>query len=409
MGERESRMRTQWYARVFDDVVRGLHAGDSNSAHGALLALTQLLDVCDGLDEQLLAKVFECVWLLRETRIRLVRNAVLAVLPRLARRATPALFAEWVPDSTRYLISALRSSADRGPVFIAMGQMAKAAGTSFEEHIPAVVRECHEALVLSPPKGFARPTMRASQPEALQCLAMLSEAHSAAVEPHIFSVLPSIFHCGLSPALTIALAMFVKQSPALLAEIQWRLLDLVSFVFTQRSYMEWLEQKCTQPAAFAKDKSESKVSFKHGTGVQGLDAGERDGRAEQLSFALRTLGSFDFNGCNLVRFAYECVSVYLEDASSQVRCSAATACCKILSYQVAGFGLPNRSACQYAARVCLPRENPHMWKDILVSRSLCVCKVLERVMLTAVGDENSSIRHAILLTLSSPFDIQLAK
>ena len=50
IGERESRLRTWWYARVFEDALRGLQAGDSNSAHGALLAMAQLLDACDGLE-----------------------------------------------------------------------------------------------------------------------------------------------------------------------------------------------------------------------------------------------------------------------------------------------------------------------------------------------------------------------
>ena len=44
IGERESRLRTRWYAQVFEEAQRILHKGDSNSAHGALLAMVQLLE-----------------------------------------------------------------------------------------------------------------------------------------------------------------------------------------------------------------------------------------------------------------------------------------------------------------------------------------------------------------------------
>ena len=393
IGERESRLRTWWYARVFEDALRGLQAGDSNSAHGALHAMAQLLDACDGLDEHRLSEAFRRVWLLKESRVRHIRSAVLAVLPRLAERAPPALSAQWVPESTKHLVGALRASAEhRGAVFIAVGRMARAAGPGFEEHIPAVVRECREALTLTSAKGFARTALRAPHPEALECLAMLAEAHGAAVEPHIVAVLPSMFHGGLSPALTAALAVFVRHSPSLLPEVQWRLLDVVSSVLTRLSYRQWLEQPPAQGAEAAPALLQRGVpgvilhaSASTGNGAQAPDPIEQKGRADQLAFALDTLASFDLSGCNLLRFACECVSLYLEDASAQVRCASAKACCKILLSEVASAGRPNGIASRFSNQV------------------------LERVTIAAVSDEDPNIRHAILCSLSAPFDAQLAK
>lgn len=356
IGERESRHRTHWYSLMFADALGGLRERDSNASHGALLAMAELLDTCDELDESALAEAFRRVWPFKESRLRHVRHAVLAVLPRLAARTSSEASEGWVAEILSYLVGALRLSTEyRGALFIATGRMALAVGAAFEPHIPAVIRECRDALTLGSSKSFAssRPGGRQPETEALQCISMLVQAHSAAVAPHIVHVLPCMCSCGLSSALTASLTVVVAHLPALLAEIQCRLLDLVSCVLTRHKYQQWLEHvegmRNELPTNELRAPSEGAMARSGMLGwVVAFDKAheptEQRARAEQMVLALETVGGFDLRGCKLHMFACHCVSHYLDDGSEAVRRAAAKACCNILLSSAADRGDANLAA-----------------------------------------------------------------
>ncbi|KAL1495778.1 hypothetical protein AB1Y20_016640 [Prymnesium parvum] len=369
--ERGSRQRAQWYSRMFEEAVGGLLERDVHATHGSLLALAALLDTCGPIDAPRLAHAFSRVWPFKESRHALLRHAVLHVLPLLASRAPAGAPIPWVGQAAEYLVASLRSSPEhRGALFLATGRMAAAVGAPFAARIPALVRECRDALAAAAPKPFGRHAPRPCGGEALGCLAMLVASHPRGVAPHLPELLPAVFRGGLSVALRETLAVIVRQLPELLPEVQWRVLELVSLALTRLTYRQWLERS---------------IEGGGGGAAAAAHAAEAAEEAAAVAFALDTIGSFDLRGCRLLRFACECVSGYLDDGAAEVRAGAARACCNILLSDA-------------------HRAHPATDADARLAD-----QVLERVLLSAVSDEAPTIRHAILAGLSRPFDAQLAK
>ena len=362
--KRETRYRVQWYYRLFEETQRGLTRVVSvETVHGSLLALGELLRHTG---EFMLARYREvCATVLkfRDSKEKLIRKAVITLLPRLAAFAPERFVRSYLKQSTEHLLTVLANPSERGAGFVAVGEMASAlskAGVGrymktpddFLRPIAAQIREC----LLSRMRGKAQCS------EALECAGSLCVALKGDWQPHMAQLLDPALATGLSPALVQALHQAVEALPELLPRVQRALLDLLSLALARRPY-----NATTSPAA---------VSVLQ----QALANGDLQGSA-LIRLALHTLAMFSLVPHPLLDFVRDHVLPYLEDPEPSTRRAAALAACSILQRHV-------RHATSQG--IYLP-----------TSERRAIDNIVQRLLGSAVADSSMSVRRTVLESLAT--------
>ncbi|KAK9863722.1 hypothetical protein WJX84_006709 [Apatococcus fuscideae] len=313
--KRETRYRVQWYYRLFQQTQQGLSLRcPLPVAHGSLLALGELLQHTGEFMLARYREVVDTVLAFRESKERLIRRAVITLIPRLASFAPERFAVAYLRPCTDFLLSVLRNPGERGVGFTAIGDMATGlARVGMAQGLQAftlrIADQIKEAI-------SAKNRGKNNCPEALQCAGVLAQALREAWRPHASQLLEPMVATGLSPILVKSLKVMVDALPKeQLPGIQSQLLDLVSLALANRPFRDGL------PPAYIHSLHKS-LSF------SGLD----DSSTTQL--ALQTLGSFDFGVQGLLGFVRAHILTYLDDASPAIRRDAALAASQVLQRHV---------------------------------------------------------------------------
>eukprot|EP00887_Chlorella_sp_A99_P006163 scaffold3.g6163.t1 len=371
--KRETRYRVQWYYRLFEETQRGLTRVTSlETVHGSLLALGELLRHTGEFMLARCREVCETVLKFRESKEKLVRRAVITLLPRLAAFAPERFVKAYLQQATEHLLSVLAVPAERGAGFTALAEMASSlaaadvagrmkAPTDFLRPIAAQIREA----LLS--KGRKVPC-----PEALECAGTLAVALKQDWQPYVIVLLDPMLQTGLSDALVKALTEIAGALPALLPRVQSMLLDLLSLALARKPINPSTSSSTLQTLQAA------------------LAAGELQGAA-QTRLALATLATFTFVPYPLLDFARDYVLPYLDDNDALIRRAAALAACHVVEQHVMYSQRPGSR---------LPSAEHR-----------AIDKIVQRLLSAAVADPASRVRTAILaaLTKTEALDSHLAQ
>jgi FKBP12-rapamycin complex-associated protein len=144
-------------------------------------------------------EVCDTVLRFRDSKEKLVRRAVITLLPRLAAFAPERFVKSYLKQATEYLLGVLAVPAERGAGFVALGEMAGAlaqagvaarmkAPDDFLRPIAAAIRDCLGQ------RSRGRPLC----PEALECAGNLAVALRADWQPYLAALLEPMFATGLS-------------------------------------------------------------------------------------------------------------------------------------------------------------------------------------------------------------------
>lgn len=362
--KRETRYRVQWYYRLFEETQRGLTRVTSlETVHGSLLALGELLRHTGEFMLARYREVCDTVLRFRDSKEKLVRRAVITLLPRLAAFAPERFVRSYLKHAIEHLLGVLALPAERGAGFTAIAETATAlagAGVAgrmkqpddFLRPIAAQIKECLAA----------RGRGKGQCAEALECAGTLCVALRADWQPHMAALLETAFATGLSEALVRALHQAVDSLPDLLPRVQALLLDLLSLALARRPYSG------LTPAATVHALQSA------------LANGDLQGPA-LTRLALHTLGGFSLVPHPLLDFVRDHVAPYLEDPEPPTRRAAALASCRVLERHVRHF----RSS---GAR--LPS-----------SEQRAIDRVVQRLLASAVADPAMSVRRTVLEALGS--------
>ena len=152
--KRETRYRVQWYYRLFEETQRGLSRTTGvETVHGSLLVLGELL--CHT-GEFMLARYREAcdtVLLFRGNQEKVIRRAVISLIPKLAAFAPERFVRSYLRQSTGHLLAVLACPRDQGAGFAALAEMISSLGNAgvvghmktpenFLEPIARQIREC---------------------------------------------------------------------------------------------------------------------------------------------------------------------------------------------------------------------------------------------------------------------------
>jgi FKBP12-rapamycin complex-associated protein len=367
--KRETRYRVQWYYRLFEETQRGLTRVTSiETVHGSLLALGELLSHTGEFMLARYREVCETVLRIRDSKEKLLRRAVITLLPRLAAFAPERFVRSYLKQATEHLLSVLTNPAERGAGFMAVGEMSLAlasAGVAVNMKSPIdflrpIASQIYECLT-------SRTRNKSQHAEALECAGTLCLALRKDWQPHMEQLLEPAVATGLSDALVRSLGNAVDALPELLPRVQSLLLDLISLVLARKPL------NSSTPAATVSVLQAALVN------------GEMQGPA-LIRLALQTLGNFTMVPHALLDFVRDHVMIYLDDIESQTRRVAAIATCKIMERQMA-----------YVHR-----------SDYLGSTTelRAVDSIVQRLLVSGVADPALSVRRTIfeLLAETSALD-----
>jgi hypothetical protein len=105
-------------------VVQSFKSGNENSIHGALLVIGELLRNTGEFMLGRFKEVCDTVLLYRDHKDKLVKDAVIRLLPQLAAFEPEAFVRGYLDICLKHIIETLKTNPSKGNTFIALGQMA---------------------------------------------------------------------------------------------------------------------------------------------------------------------------------------------------------------------------------------------------------------------------------------------
>ncbi|GBN02820.1 Serine/threonine-protein kinase mTOR, partial [Araneus ventricosus] len=300
-----------------------------------------------------------------------IQQTLLNILPRLAAFQTKRFVANYLSETMAYLLSCLKRDRERYNSFNAVGLLAVAVKLEIKPYIPKIMDVIRASL---PSKDATiRKKVPQMEPAVFTCISMLGRAVGHTIMQDIKELLEPMMATGLSPALTASLRELASQIPQLKKDIQEGLLKMLSVVLMRRSL-----RHPGMPKHLA---SQAPSSGLH----QGLlDVSD----VASITLALKTLGSFDFQGRSLMLFVRYCAENYLSSEVKEIRLEAVRTCCKLLSPAIQGMKASGR-------------YSPHIMGTVQ--------EVLAKLLVVGVTDSDQNVRYSVLASLDEKFDPHLAQ
>ncbi|XP_053376740.1 serine/threonine-protein kinase mTOR-like [Mercenaria mercenaria] len=327
--------------------------------------------------KELMAENFDkvCGLVLRHKSSRsvYVQQTLLIVFPRLA-AFNPELFCRLYLDETiHFLLGALKSQREKTTAFQAIGLLAISVHQKIVKHIPRIM----EIVRLSLPSKDTQTKKHKNfvvDPSVFTCISMLAKAIGPGMRKDVHDLLESMLVTGLSPALTAALRDLAAQIPQLKKEIQDGLLKNLSLILMGRPL-----KHAGAPRSPA---TPAPASVSSASVVEGQDV-------TSITLALKTLGSFDFEGHSLTQFVRHCAEHYLSSEHKEIRSEAVKTCARLLT------PLLNLLASNQG--------------QISMAAMNTVAEVLNKLLVVGITDVDPDIRLCVLGSLDERFDDHLAQ
>ncbi|XP_032242839.2 serine/threonine-protein kinase mTOR [Nematostella vectensis] len=334
--------------------------------------------VCKEFMEEKFDEVCILVLYYSGTRNSTIQQTLLTLLPRLAAFQPQKFVKKYLKESMQYLVGALKRDRERSSAFKAIGLLAIAVRHNIEPFSKPVVEQVKQSLPMRD-LGHKRQKAVTVDPMVFACVAMLSRAIGPKISKDVKELLEPMLSVGLSPALTACLHDLAHQVPQLKKSIQDGLLKMLSLILMQKPLRHPGAPKST-PALTPSTSSHSLFDSSDVTSTV---------------LALRTLGSFDFEGhllthVNLVR---NCAETFLASEFKDIRMEAVRTCSRLLSPSLHPMVVTNA-----------PQHGP-----ISATSTQVVSEVLSKMLMVGITDPDPDIRHCVLSSLDERFDAHLAQ
>ncbi|KAG2382314.1 hypothetical protein C9374_005516 [Naegleria lovaniensis] len=354
ISERPTNFRNIWYQDIYNQTNSNFKNTKTEVVHGALLAIGELLGFAGNVLKDEFDSICKTILDFQQHRDRMVRRTVIELIPVLAKFYGERFNEKYLHKSINLILEAIKNGFERQPSFLALGELTTRVGQPIKKYVDDIFNVITEYGLKIKKKNFCE--------EALTCISDISKAVGETVSVRILHLLPSMFAGGLSTALIQSLTIISKEIPALLQPIQKRVLDTISQILARQPFNTL--NPVTPPTQFAPHIEASLYS------------------TPTIVFALKTLGSFNVKGHNLIDFVHDCVVKYLDDDIPAIRKEAAKTCCRLLVSQGK------------------PPVKGHFGS--------VVGDVLAKLLIVGITDTDFTIRYAVLSSLEPKFDHYLA-
>ncbi|PNF25178.1 Serine/threonine-protein kinase mTOR, partial [Cryptotermes secundus] len=311
----------------------------------------------------------------RNSRSPHVHHTLLEILPRLAAFNKEKFVKTHLNTSMQYLLLSLRGrEKDRSTAFTTIGLIALAVEEDIKPYLPRIMEVIRVSL---PAKDTPSKKRGMSlEPAVFVCITLLGHAVKLMIRSDVRDLLEPMLATGLSPALTTALRELAFSVPQLKKEISEGLLRMLSHVLMHKPLRHpGMPRHLVPPSASSAVTSLSS----HGLGQESQDV-------PSIVLALRTLGSFNFDGHSLLQFVRRCADHFLTSEQQEVRLEAVRTCSRLLRLALQG------SASRHSDTV-----------------TTTVADVLGKLLVVGITDTDADVRYCVLESLDDSFDSHLAQ
>ena len=404
VSRRDSSLSVEYYYSIYKVVERGFKKATTETIHGSLLAVGELFHNTKDFMVPRFNEICSTVLKYRTHRDALVRCTVIAIMPRLAKFSPDAFVRGYLDECLESLLASTKRSSERSAAFMSIGKLALAVGSTIAEHVPRILSLVRDGLT-------PRKSKRARAcPMALQCMSMLARALGPELaEACSEELLESMFGTGLSKRLVHALSDLEMHIPDLRPWVQARLLRELSICLSGSSYeilpcgglfvVSSREQKKNETLEFslpipelnmvrvhaslkyASTTTSTTVSQNRRDSTVSVDRKQNDALVE---LALHTLGSFNFDGINLLPLIHDSILPFLEHPNAAVRRMGALCISELL----------------------VPPDSPMYVEG---ASAALIMTSTERLLKLAVSDPEPSIRSCVIESLDHRYDVYLAQ
>ncbi|XP_071544223.1 serine/threonine-protein kinase mTOR [Panulirus ornatus] len=296
----------------------------------------------------------------RNSRSAIIQSALLQILPRLAALNKEKFSHSYLSATMSYLLGCLRGrDKERPTAFVTLGLLAVAVGPSIKKYLPKIM----EVVKASLPTKDTPSKKRVVEPAVYVCVSLVARGVEGAVRNDVKELLEPMMATGLSLPLTLALQELATEIPQLKRDIAEGLLRMLSQILMHRTLPHRPGAPLPPPSPDHQD-------------------------VASIVLALRTLGSFDFEGTgqSLMQFVRHIADNYLSSEYREVRLEGVRTCCHLLRPTFSSLG---RHASQ--------------------SQTHIIFNIISKVLLVSVTDMDPDVRLCVLASLDESFDIHLAQ
>ncbi|XP_066601544.1 serine/threonine-protein kinase mTOR [Prorops nasuta] len=316
--------------------------------------------VCRCLMQERLDDIYNDVMSQRMSRNPHIQHALMMLLPRLAAFNKDKFTENYLRESMQYLFATLRGrEKDRYVAFTTTGFIAVAVEDSIKPYLPKIMEAIKSLL---PSKETPNKKRGVSlEPAVFICITLLGHAVKQTIASDVRGLLESMLATGLSSILTTSLRELAHSVPSLKPDISQGLLRMLSQVLMQKPLRH-------PGAPWSTASPISSTSYE-------IDV-------PSTVLALKTLGTFNFDGNPLLQFVRRCAEHFLTCEQAEIRLEAVRTCSRLL-------------------RLALSQPGPTVTNT--------VSTVLEKLLVVGITDTDPDVRFWVLASLDDTFDIHLAQ
>ncbi|XP_076166943.1 serine/threonine-protein kinase Tor isoform X1 [Ptiloglossa arizonensis] len=316
--------------------------------------------VCRCLMQERLDDIYNDVMNQRMSRSPHIQHALMMLLPRLAAFNKEKFTKYHLKESLAYLLMTLRSrEKDRYAAFTTIGFIAVAVEDSINPHLSRIMEMIKSLLPSKETSTKKRGT--SLEPAVFVCITLLGHAVRQVITTDVRDILESMLTTGLSPILTTSLRELAHSVPSLKPDISQGLLRMLSQVLMQKPLRH--------PGA-------------PWTATSPISAPPTEVDIPSTVLALKTLGTFNFDGNPLLQFVKRCADHFLTFEQAEVRLEAVRTCSRLLRL---ALNQPGRTVTN------------------------TVSTVLGKLVVVGITDTDPDVRLWVLASLDDSFDIHLAQ
>ena len=401
--------KMRWCKGLYDKAETEIkNVNKPEGVHGALLVYDSLVSHCVDIlyTEKNYGSICASVLMsrqhqgqevsLRESKDKFIRNAVIALIPKLACCNQNGFITSYLFDTMSYLAALTKNLAYRPQAFTAIGNMALVLGAETNPYLESIISLISTNLSAKTKGGICQ--------EAIACAACLAIALGNGAEL-LQRLTKLIFSTGLNAQLVASLEDMSAHgvlTHTALAEL-W---DLTKTVLTQQyaggpgqpSHAAYLSSSSSgfsdgdgageSPSYPMRLRSKKATSNSSNDLISATAEGETE-EVRMKVLALETLARFDFSEAeDVMEFVNETLVHYLDFDHTEVRRQTAIACGALVEKRSRGL-VPMQG---HAARVVL--------------------NVIQRLVVLGITDRNAEIRKTVFAVLGvrgGRFDNFLAK
>lgn len=295
-----------------------------------------------------------------------VQQTLFSILPRLVAFNREQFGRYHLNTTIQYLLTTLRGKEkDRNMAFVTLGYIAVAVEEEIEPHLPQLIEIIKAAL---PSKEASSKRKSTPDPSLFLCITLLGHAvkDEILMADHIRDLLEPMKSTGLSPALTICFRELAETVPRVRGMISEALLTMLSHVLMSRPVPQIGTPKHNLTAQFSS-----------------LTTADAQPDVPTIVLALKTLGTFNFGGQDLIDFVQRCADHFLLNDQQEVRLETVQTCSRLL-------------------KVTIQNDEDSSNLDI-------VNHGLNQMLIVGITDVDPNVRLCVLRSLDETFDNQLAQ